>query len=108
MEPRRLSVRRTEASAGAVASDDFEKALEEISACVQINPEWENGVQKERVSVGAFFLGKKEKPTDGIVVEEKRGRQLTLGLGKFFSSKEALSSFILTVKMFILFELFYL
>ena len=31
---------------GTGASDDFEHALEEISACAQINPEWENGVQK--------------------------------------------------------------
>jgi len=36
-------------------SDDFEHALEEISACAQINPEWENGVQKAMLLVKSDF-----------------------------------------------------
>ncbi|CAK9117149.1 unnamed protein product [Durusdinium trenchii] len=36
-------------------SDDFEHAVEEISACAQINPEWENGVQKALLLVKSDF-----------------------------------------------------
>ncbi|CAJ1408350.1 unnamed protein product, partial [Effrenium voratum] len=36
-------------------TDDFERALEEISACAQIDPQWENGVQKAMLLVKSDF-----------------------------------------------------
>ena len=50
----RVQVPEAGGTAGA-SSDDFEKALEEISACAQINPLWENGVQKAMLLVKSDF-----------------------------------------------------
>lgn len=51
----RLQVPEAGASKDEATPDDFEHALEEISACAQINPEWENGVQKAMLLVKSDF-----------------------------------------------------
>jgi len=35
--------------------DDFEKAMEEISACTEVDPQWENGIQKAMLLVMSDF-----------------------------------------------------
>ncbi|CAK9042717.1 Kinesin-like protein unc-104 [Durusdinium trenchii] len=51
----RVQVPEAGAAKVEAPSDDFEHAVEEISACAQINPEWENGVQKALLLVKSDF-----------------------------------------------------